>query len=263
MSVEPSPSGLEPDISAGVFEAPGSAAPAGPQLGDRIVALGEVTLCSGFPTQIGLVLLLSVVGAAPLNAAGLLSLPYIVGLSLADAALILLLVWLLLRVHHERPVATFLGTRPAGTEMLLGVALVPAALLFAFIAFGVMEWVAPSLHNVPENPLEALIGSPVGAVWFAVVSVVAGGLREEVQRAFILRRFEQHLGGGVIGLIVYSVAFGLGHLVQGRDAAIVTGLLGAFWGIVYLKRRSIVAPVVCHATFNLTEILVAYSANTG
>ncbi|HJN43578.1 MAG: hypothetical protein CL477_12610 [Acidobacteria bacterium] len=263
MSVEPSASGLEPDMSAGVFGAPGSAAPAGSPLGDRIVALGEVTVCSGFPTQLGLILLLSLVGATPIDAAGLLSLPYIVGLSLADAALILLLVWLLLRVHDERPVATFFGTRPTGTELLLGVALVPAALLFTLIAFGVMQWVAPSLHNVPENPLEALIGSPVAAVWFAVVAVVAGGVREEVQRAFILRRFEQHLGGGITGLIVFSVAFGLGHLVQGRDAAIVTGLLGAFWGIVYLKRRSIVAPVVCHATFNLTEILIAYSANSG
>ena len=57
--------------------------------------------------------------------------------------------------------------------------------------------------------------------------MVAGGLREEVQRAFILHRFERHLGGAAIGLVVFSVAFGLGHLVQGRDAAVITGLLGA------------------------------------
>jgi membrane protease YdiL (CAAX protease family) len=92
-----------------------------------------------------------------------------------------------------------------------------------------------------------------------VVAVVAGGLREEVQRAFILHRFEQYLGGAMVGLVVFSVAFGLGHLIQGQDAAIATGLLGAFWGIVYLKRRSIVAPVICHALFNLTEVVIAYN----
>ena len=115
---------------------------------------------------------------------------------------------------------------------------------------------------MPENPLEALIQSPAAAVWFGVVAVVAG-LREEVQRAFILRRFEQHLGGAVIGLVVFSVAFGRGHLRQGWDAVVAIGLLGAFWGIVYLTRRSVVAPIVCHAIFNLTEILIAYRGNAG
>ena len=56
-------------------------------------------------------------------------------------------------------------------------------------------------------------------------------------------------------MIVTSVAFGAGHLVQGYDAAIVTGLLGAFWGVVYLRRRSVVAPMVSHAGFDLLQIL--------
>ena len=263
MSVEEPQHRLRPGASAAVFEAATDTS-SGPTLrGDRFVALGEVALCSGFPTQLSVTLLLNVIGAAPVDAAEQLSLSYIVGLSLADAALVLLLVWLLLRAHGERPVASVVGTRPCAGEVMLGVALVPAALLIAAIAFSVMLRTAPWLHNVPENPLEALIRSPAAVVWFSVVAVVAGGLREEVQRAFILRRFEQHLGGGVVGLVVFSVAFGLGHLVQGRDAAVVTGLLGAFWGVVYLKRRSVVAPMVCHVIFNLTQILIAYNASAG
>ena len=39
------------------------------------------------------------------------------------------------------------------------------------------------------------------------------------------------------------------------DAAVATGTLGAFWGIVYLRRRSVVAPVVSHSGFNLLQIL--------
>ncbi|MCH7747049.1 MAG: CPBP family intramembrane metalloprotease [Acidobacteria bacterium] len=263
MSVEPSRAGLEPDVSGPVLEAPGTAAPVRTPLRDRLVAIAEVTLCSGFPTQLGLIVLFTLVGVAPVTAAGQLSLSYVVVLLLADAALVLLLVWLLLRAHAERPVAAFVGTRRFGGEVLLGIGLVPAALLIVAVSFGIMVHVAPWLHNVPENPLEALIRSPADAVWFGVVAVVAGGLKEEVQRAFILRRFEQHLGGGVAGLVVFSVAFGLGHLVQGWDAVVATGLLGAFWGIVYLTRRSVVAPIVCHAIFNLTEILIAYRGNAG
>jgi membrane protease YdiL (CAAX protease family) len=35
---------------------------------------------------------------------------------------------------------------------------------------------------------------------------------------------------------------------------IATGVLGALWGVVYLRRRSIVAPVVAHAGFDLLQL---------
>ena len=237
--------------------------PSPPAFSTRLRAAGEVVLCSGFPTQLTLVVLLGMLGAGPADGSGELSLTYVVALSLIDAAVVLSLVWLLMRAHGENPVATMVGRRPIGQEMLLGLALVPAALLTVAAAFAVLSRVAPELRNVPENPLEALITSPAAAMTFAGVAVVAGGLREEVQRAFILRRFEQHLGGAAVGLVVFSVAFGLGHLVQGRDAAIITGLLGALWGVLYLVRGSMVAPFVCHAGFNATEVLIAYVGGGG
>ena len=80
-------------------------------------------------------------------------------------------------------------------------------------------------------------------------------MREEVQRAFILTRFERDLGGPVVGLVVTSIAFGAGHALQGWDAALATGLLGAVWGVVYLRRRSAIAPMVSHAGFNSLEIV--------
>ena len=94
----------------------------------------------------------------------------------------------------------------------------------------------------------------MNAAAFGVVAIVAG-VREELQRAFLLRRFERHLGGEDAGVIVLSVAFGLGHLLQGWDAAIATGALGAVWASMYLKRRSSVAPIVSHAGFNSLEVL--------
>ena len=56
------------------------------------------------------------------------------------------------------------------------------------------------------------------------------------------------------GVIVTSAAFGAGHLLQGADAAIATGLLGAFWSVIYLRRRSCVAPMVSHAGFDLIQV---------
>jgi membrane protease YdiL (CAAX protease family) len=87
------------------------------------------------------------------------------------------------------------------------------------------------------------------------VVMLAGGVREEVQRGFIVHRFGQYLGGAGWGVAIYSVLFGLGHVEQGTDAMIVTGFLGAAWALLYIVRRSIVASVVSHASFNIAQLL--------
>jgi membrane protease YdiL (CAAX protease family) len=58
------------------------------------------------------------------------------------------------------------------------------------------------------------------------------------------------------------VIFGLGHFDQGYAAMIVVGVLGATWGLLYWTRGSTVAPIVCHAGFNLMQ-LVKYLALAG
>jgi membrane protease YdiL (CAAX protease family) len=136
-----------------------------------------------------------------------------------------------------------------------GALLIPVVFLMVVVLLNVLSAVAPWLHNVPINPLERLAGTPDEAAMFAVVAIVAGGVREELQRAFLLRRFEQHLGGAGVGVVVLSIAFGLGHIVQGWDAVITTGLLGAFWAVLYIRRRSTVAPLVSHAGFNALEVM--------
>jgi membrane protease YdiL (CAAX protease family) len=108
---------------------------------------------------------------------------------------------------------------------------------------------------VPHNPLQDLVRTPADAALFALVLIVAGGIREEIQRAFLLRRFERWLGGARVGLVVTSLAFGAGHFIQGADAAVATAVLGFFWGVVYLRRRSIGAPIASHAGFNLVQVL--------
>ncbi len=58
------------------------------------------------------------------------------------------------------------------------------------------------------------------AAIFLVVVVLAGGVREELQRAFILHRFDQRLGGARVGLVLFTIAFGAFHLDQGYDVAL-------------------------------------------
>ena len=217
----------------------------------------EVVLCSGFPTQLFLTVVLGALGLRALDGAGRLALGYIVVLSLTDSALLLGLMFYFIWLHRESAREIFFGVQRPSVEVALGIVLTPVIVVTVVGGLSVIEFFAPWLRNVPENPFEALLQSPANVLLFALVSVVAGGLREELQRAFVLRRFEQHLGGGWLGLVVFSVAFGLGHQIQGWDAAIITGLLGAIWGAMYLVRRSALAAIVSHAGFNLSEIMLA------
>ncbi len=220
----------------------------------RLIAAVEILACSGLPTQLAIASVLSLAGIGPYDARGQLTTRYVFALSLLDAAAIVALTAWFLRASGDRFAQVMFGGRPAGPEAIRGLAHIPIVFLIAAGLMATLLRLAPWLHNVPANPFEGLIRSHGDAAMFAVVAVVGGGVREEVQRAFILSRFERHLGGGWVGLAISSVGFGLGHIIQGRDVAVTTAVLGAFWGLVYLKRRSVAASVVSHSGFNAAEI---------
>ncbi len=220
----------------------------------RLIAILEILACSGYPTQLAIAGALSAAGIGPLDAHGQLAARYVFALSLIDAAAVVGLVAWFLRTHGERVTRVLLGDRPKAREAVLGLLLVPAVFLVAATVMLVIARSLPWLHNVATNPFEGLVRTPADAALLSVVAIVGGGVREEVQRAFILHRFDQVLGGGGVGLVLSSLAFGLGHLIQGRDVAVTTALLGMCWGFVYLKRRSIVSTVVSHSGFNAAEI---------
>ena len=221
----------------------------------RLRAVLEVVLCSSLPTQLLIAGVLTALGMSPRAEDNQLSLTFVLVLSLADSVLLVALMVVLARAHGDNPWRLWRGHRPVVGEIRLGLLLVPVAVLMVGVLVGSIRELAPWLHNVPDNPLENLAtGGPAAAALFGVVAIVAGGIREELQRAFLLQRFERHLGGATVGVLVLSVAFGLGHEVQGWDAAIATGALGAFWAVVYLRRRSSLAPIVSHAGFNSIEV---------
>jgi len=101
----------------------------------------------------------------------------------------------------------WLGNRPVRREAIIGALLIPVVFFLVVVLLNVLMAVAPWLHNVPTNPLEQMAGTAGGAALLAIVAILAGGVREELQRAFLLRRFEQHLGGAAAGVVVLSVAF--------------------------------------------------------
>jgi membrane protease YdiL (CAAX protease family) len=222
---------------------------------ERMVAAMEVVACSGVPTQLLIGQLLVGSGWAPAPTEGL-TLALAAPLLLIDTVLVVAMMVFFTRRRGESVRRLWLGSRPRVREALIGTALIPLVFLMVVVLLNLLRLLAPSLRNVAVNPMEQMATQSLSdAVVFAFVAIVGGGVREELQRAFMLHRFERYLGGPAAAVIVLSSAFGLGHLQQGYDAGIITGALGAFWAVVYLRRRSVLVPVVSHAGFNAIEVL--------
>jgi membrane protease YdiL (CAAX protease family) len=227
----------------------------------RWVAILEALAVSGIPTQIVVFAALAVasslnlVGMRVLDDGGHISLEFMATGLLLDTALIALMIRIFLGLNGENSRDVFVGTRPVFGEILRGLLFMPLVLIGVTAVAFALRLIAPSLHNVEENPLAQYMKTPLEAGIFIVVVILGAGIKEELQRAFILRRFEQSLGGIKLGLAITSIIFGLLHVTQGIDVSIAIGLLGLFWGVLYAKRRSAVMGMTNHAAFDSAQIL--------
>jgi membrane protease YdiL (CAAX protease family) len=218
-------------------------------------ALEAVIVC-GVPTQLVITLaLLSITHLRMLNPQGQLELGFFATLSLVDTAVVATLITVFLHMSGERPADVFVGTKPIRGEVLRGLVLVPVVFLAVTGVVLGLRTLAPWMHTVDQNPLETFMRTPLDAGVFLVVVVLAGGVREELQRAINLHPIAQRLGGIKLGLVLFSLTFGALHLEQGADVAVAIGLLGLLWGIIYAQRRSALLPMVNHGAFNAVQVL--------
>src|SRR5689334_7071661 len=133
--------------------------PTTPPVAARIVALFEVLLCSGFPTQLAIGGTFAALGHGAFSDAGALSMGYVVGLSLIDSVVVIGLVILFLVVHGESPREVVAGDRRIGVEAAAGVPMIFIALAIAMTVVLLSRIAAPWLHTVAENPLQGLLKS--------------------------------------------------------------------------------------------------------
>jgi membrane protease YdiL (CAAX protease family) len=225
----------------------------------RWLAAIQALMVSGIPTQLLMAAILiyglRISPFGPEGAEGGMSLEFTAMVLLFDTALTALLIRIFLEMSGEDSRTVFIGNRPLMGEVLRGFALVPVAFIGVTVVTLGLRTIAPWLHTVNESPLLKFMSTPTDAAVFLVVVVLGAGIKEELQRAFILHRFEHYLGGRRVGLAVFSGWFGILHFEQGLDVAASIGLLGLFWGVLYLKRRSAVMSMVNHASFNAAQVV--------
>jgi membrane protease YdiL (CAAX protease family) len=176
------------------------------------------------------------------------------GYVLLEAAIAILLLMLIMSAHRESPGKIGLRWVHWKSNALIGICLVPVLFLCNGLISYIFQAYFPQ-HFTDRNPLLEIIHTRRELVLFMISAILAGGIKEELQRAFILTRFGEWMGGAWVGLVLWSVAFGAAHYVQGWQGIITAGFFGLLFGVVYLMRRSLVGPMVAHGLYDTLALL--------
>jgi membrane protease YdiL (CAAX protease family) len=218
----------------------------------RIAALLEIFLALGLITDYLALLLLSRISflSDPLS-----SVKALAAFTTLSSLLLLVLLALLQRLRSEPILSGYLGASFRwGREAALGSAWMPAIFVFSYLFKSFAHHFAPGIFSGERNVLEELMRGPGDLLLFLFVAIFTGGIKEEFQRAFVIRRFEVGWGPAWLGALLFAVYFGLGHRAQGWDEAWIAGFVGLAWGLLFIRRRSVVAPMASHALFDAAEL---------
>jgi membrane protease YdiL (CAAX protease family) len=180
-----------------------------------------------------------------------------ISVMLRDISLVLLILFFLWRNResNERIGLTFKhGWREIGLGILLYIpfAYLAAVLERVFLAAGL---------TVPSGPIPMFL-TPKGPadIALAVVLVIVVAISEEIIfRGYLIRRLSAATQNCAVGLILAAIIFSMGHGYEGTAGMATVGMMGIFFALVYLWRKSLVAAITMHFLQDFISIVLVQS----
>jgi membrane protease YdiL (CAAX protease family) len=134
----------------------------------------------------------------------------------------------------------WMGLSLAGAAVILGLCSLG---LFIIMGEGAGETLWKRPFTRPPSPLEM----PLLVLFCAAV-----GYREEIFfRSYFITRLEDLGVPPVWGVIGSGVVFGIMHFYEGLFGVVTAGLIGVFFGLVFIKKRDLHIVAGAHALYNL------------
>jgi membrane protease YdiL (CAAX protease family) len=102
--------------------------------------------------------------------------------------------------------------------------------------------------SVPSTPLPSTIAAEgITAFVLASALVVVVALAEEIIfRGYLILRLRAVTGSLPAALLLSAAVFSLGHGYEGSAGVITVGMMGLVFGLIYVWRKTLVAPIVMH-----------------
>ncbi len=145
--------------------------------------------------------------------------------------------------------------RRVGGEAALGVALfIPFVFGAALLERGLLR----AGLSRPATPLPSFLEARGGSE-FLLASVLVGvvALAEETLfRGYLILRFQALLRSSAWAVLLSSAIFSVGHGYEGSAGLVTVGVMGVVFAVVYLWRRSLVAPIVMHFLQDFLSIVL-------
>jgi membrane protease YdiL (CAAX protease family) len=143
----------------------------------------------------------------------------------------------------------------AGREAALGVALfIPFVFGAALLERGLLR----AGLSRPATPLPSFLEARGGSEFLlaAVLVAVVALAEETIFRGYLMLRFQSLLRGSARAVLLSSLIFSLGHGYEGSAGLVTVGVMGAVFALIYLWRRSLVAPIVMHFLQDFLSIVL-------
>ena len=163
---------------------------------------------------------------------------------LRDLGLISLIAFFLWR-NGESSKRIGWSTRKGWRNAFLGVALfVPV-----FMGAGLLEqFLRAAGFSAPATPTPRWLTAkgPLEFLLAGVLVVVVAIAEEIIFRGYLILRFTALTRNRSTAVVLSSILFALGHGYEGTAGVLTIGFMGLIFALVYLSRRSLVAPIVMH-----------------
>jgi membrane protease YdiL (CAAX protease family) len=172
---------------------------------------------------------------------------------LRDLALVALVAYFLWS-NHEPVSRIGWNVSSVPTEIVLGILLfvpllVSTNILEQFLrAAGLSGSSGASGFLSPTGRLQYLLA----CLLVAVVAVA----EETIFRGYLILRFQNVTRSTVAAVLLSAFVFSLGHGYEGAAGVVTVGAMGIVFALVYLWRRSLVAPMVMHFLQDFFAIVV-------
>lgn len=171
-----------------------------------------------------------------------------------DLALVSLIIFLAWR-DGEPVVDLGLTFKNGWKDIGIGIALfIP----FTFGA-GLLENVLRAAGLSAPSSQQVSFLTPKSAAEFALafVLVIVVAISEEIIfRGYMILRFNEVTLNTTAAVLLSSVIFSLGHGYEGSAGVVTVGVMGLVFALVYLWRKSLVAPIVMHFLQDFISIVL-------